>query len=91
MIGCITTVILLNLSFYQFVQNKGYISKICTHGSFLFTIIGSIGLIMLSVLDNIAHHFMHDVCVTIFMLVPFAKLRYALLTVSVWGTSSVQP
>ncbi|KAJ5861132.1 uncharacterized protein N7529_008442 [Penicillium soppii] len=68
MIGCITTVILLNLSFYQFVQNKGYISKICTHGSFLFTIIGSIGLIMLSVLDNIAHHFMHDVCVTIFIV-----------------------
>jgi hypothetical protein len=34
--------------------------KACTHGSFLFTIVGSIGLVMLSVLDNIAHHFMHD-------------------------------
>jgi len=91
MIGCITTVLLLNLSFYQFVQNKGYINKMCTHGSFFFTVVGSIGLIMLSVFDNIAHHFMHDVCVTIFMLVSFAKLGYALLTVSVWGTSSAQP
>lgn len=70
MIGCITTVLLLNLSFYQHVQNKSYINKACTHGSFLFTVVGSIGLIMLSVLDNIAHHFMHDVCVTIFMYVP---------------------
>lgn len=70
MIGSITTVLLLNLSFYQHVQNKSYISKACTHGSFLFTVLGSIGLIMLSVLDNIAHHFMHDVCVTIFMYAP---------------------
>jgi hypothetical protein len=69
MIGCITTVLLLNLSFYQHVQNKGYINKTCTHGSFFFTVVGSIGLIMLSVLDNITHHFMHDVCVTIFMYV----------------------
>ncbi|KAJ5497910.1 hypothetical protein LT330_002804 [Penicillium expansum] len=68
MIGSITTVLLLNLSFYRHVQNKSYISKACTHGSFFFTVVGSIGLIMLSVLDNIAHHFMHDVCVTIFIV-----------------------
>lgn len=70
MIGSITTVLLINLSFYQFVQTKGYVNKLCTHGSWLFTVIGSIGLIMLSVLDNIAHHFTHDVCVTVFMSVP---------------------
>ncbi|OJJ80453.1 Frag1/DRAM/Sfk1 family protein [Aspergillus glaucus CBS 516.65] len=67
-IGCITTVLLLNLSFYQYVQNKGYINSLCAHGSFLFTVIGSIGLILLSVFDNIAHHFMHDTCVTIFIV-----------------------
>lgn len=66
--GCITTVLLLNLSFYQYVQNKGYVNKMCAHGSFLFTVIGSIGLIMLSVFDNIAHHLMHDTCVTIFIV-----------------------
>jgi hypothetical protein len=91
MIGCITTVLLLNLSFYQYVQNKGYINKMCTYGSFFFTVVGSIGLVMLSVFDNIVHHFMHDVCVTIFMSVSSARLRCALLTVLVWGTSSVQP
>ncbi|KAJ5976986.1 hypothetical protein N7501_000328 [Penicillium viridicatum] len=68
MIGSITTVLLINLSFYKHVQNKSYISKLCTHGSFFFTVVGSTGLIMLSVLDNIAHHFMHDVCVTIFIV-----------------------
>ncbi|CAI7626742.1 unnamed protein product [Penicillium palitans] len=68
MIGSITTVLLLNLSFYKHVQNQSYISKACTHGSFFFTVVGSTGLIMLSVLDNIAHHFMHDVCVTIFIV-----------------------
>lgn len=75
MIGSITTVLLLNLSFYRHVQNKSYISKACTHGSFFFTVVGSIGLIMLSVLDNIAHHFMHDVCVTIFMYAPRQDFR----------------
>lgn len=70
MIGSITTVLLINLSFYKHVQNKSYISKLCTHGSFFFTVVGSTGLIMLSVLDNITHHFMHDVCVTIFMYAP---------------------
>lgn len=76
MIGSITTVLLLNLSFYKHVQNKLYISKACTHGSFFFTVVGSTGLIMLSVLDNIAHHLMHDVCVTIFMYV-LRQGRYA--------------
>lgn len=67
MIGCITTVLLLNLSFYQFIQNKGYVNKLCTHASFFFTVLGSTGLILLSVFDNIDHHITHDVFVTIFM------------------------
>ncbi|CAG8182365.1 unnamed protein product [Penicillium salamii] len=68
MIGCITTVLLLNLSFYQFIQSKGYINKLCTHGSFFFTIIGGTGLVLLSVLDNISHHLTHDICVTVFIV-----------------------
>ncbi|OQD84288.1 hypothetical protein PENANT_c013G06202 [Penicillium antarcticum] len=68
MIGCITTVLLLNLSFYQFIQNKGYVNKLCTHASFFFTVLGSTGLILLSVFDNIDHHLTHDVFVTIFIV-----------------------
>ncbi|KAJ5758127.1 Frag1/DRAM/Sfk1 [Penicillium nucicola] len=68
MIGCITTVLLLNLSFYQFIQSRGYVNKLCTHASFFFTVIGSTGLILLSVFDNIDHHFTHDVFVTIFIV-----------------------
>ncbi|KAJ5996143.1 hypothetical protein N7499_007542 [Penicillium canescens] len=68
MIGCITTVLLLNLSFYQFIQNKGYVNKLCTHASFFFTVLGSTGLILLSVFDNIDHHITHDVFVTIFIV-----------------------
>lgn len=85
MIGCITTVLLLNLSFYQFIQSKGYINKLCTHGSFFFTIIGGTGLVLLSVLDNISHHLTHDICVTVFMSVSHSmlRLRRASLTVSV--------
>ena len=57
----------LNVSFFQFVLNKGNINRSCTYISCIFGIIGSLGLIMLSAFDNLAHQYMHDSFVTIFM------------------------
>ena len=67
MIGSIITMLFMNVSFYQFVQNKGNVNKACTYLSFVFTIVGSLGLIMLSVFDNLDHLYLHDSFVGIFM------------------------
>ncbi|KAJ5604457.1 hypothetical protein N7510_009611 [Penicillium lagena] len=67
MIGCIVTMLFLNMAFYQSLHFKGNANQVCTYISSLFTVIGSLGLIMLSAFDNIDHQFAHDTFVTIFM------------------------
>ncbi|KAJ5455725.1 uncharacterized protein N7458_003989 [Penicillium daleae] len=67
-IGCIVTMLFLNLAFYQSIQSKGNSNYFCIYFSASSTFAGSLGLIMLSVFDNINHKFVHDAFVTIFMM-----------------------
>ncbi|KAJ6006230.1 hypothetical protein N7451_004174 [Penicillium sp. IBT 35674x] len=67
MVGSIITMLFMNISFYQFLQYKEHVNKICMYLSFLFAIFGSLGLVMLSVFDNLDHLILHDSFVAVFM------------------------
>lgn len=67
MIGSIITMLFMNISFYQFLQYKEHVNKLCMYLSFLFAIFGSLGLVMLSVFDNLDHLILHDSFVAVFM------------------------
>ncbi|KAJ5777354.1 hypothetical protein N7520_000600 [Penicillium odoratum] len=67
MTGSIITMLFMNVSFYQFLQYKEHVSRVYMYLSFLFAIFGSLGLIMLSVFDNLDHLILHDSFVAVFM------------------------
>ncbi|KAJ5893966.1 hypothetical protein N7495_005657 [Penicillium taxi] len=67
MAGSMITMLFMNISFYQFVQKKGESNKIYNYLSFTTAIAGSIGLIMLSIFDNLDHLYAHDSFVALFM------------------------
>lgn len=57
----------LNFSFYQFLQRKAHGSQIWTYLSFLFSVIGSLGLSGLTFFDNLHYLSVHDSFVAVFM------------------------
>lgn len=59
--------IFLNFSFYQFLQRKAHGCQACTYLSFIFSVVGSIGLLLLSFFDNLDHLEAHDSFVAVFM------------------------
>ncbi|KAJ5246837.1 hypothetical protein N7468_001820 [Penicillium chermesinum] len=67
MTGSIVSMFFLNLSFYQFLQRKAHGSQACTYLSFIFSIIGSLGLVLLSFFDNLDYLSIHDSLVAVFM------------------------
>ncbi|KAJ5691222.1 hypothetical protein N7488_011957 [Penicillium malachiteum] len=67
MIGSFITMLFMNITFYQFVQYKEHVNNVSMYLSFFFAIFGSLGLIMLSVFDNLDHLLLHDSFVAVFM------------------------
>lgn len=78
--GSFITMLFMNFTFYQFVQYKEHVNNLFMYISFLFAIFGSLGLIMLSVFDNLDHLLLHDSFVAIFMWGLFTLSRMAVLT-----------
>ncbi|KAJ5279828.1 hypothetical protein N7478_005200 [Penicillium angulare] len=67
MIGSFITMFFMNVTFYQFVHYKEHVNSLFVYASFLFAMLGSVGLITLSVFDNLDHLLLHDTSVTIFL------------------------
>lgn len=76
--GSVVTVVFLDLSFLaerwlrhagQLSPNKGRIDKACAIGSIFFSIVGALGLILLSCFDTLRHPTKHQGFLAMFLSV----------------------
>ncbi|SZF04569.1 unnamed protein product [Blumeria hordei] len=74
--GCAATTVFLNLSFFserllrhngRLIRNTSTFQKILVWLSIIFSCMGSVGLIMLSIYDTISHPEIHDIFLALFI------------------------
>jgi Frag1/DRAM/Sfk1 family len=49
------------------LENRGFFDKFCSAVSIFFSIVGAVGLILLSIFDTFRHHPLHDAFLAVFM------------------------
>jgi hypothetical protein len=74
--GCVVTTVFLDLSFLaeRWLRHRGRLARNTTTGekvlsslSIVFAIVGTVGLICLSIFDTLRHHRLHDIFLLLFI------------------------